>query len=110
MYTCTSRLVETPASRLSPDLRARTKITSALRVRGIDAVGRIVIVAQPVLSVWTSGAPRVQPYGRPSAWTSGPGIEKPRVSETWKRAVKGARDASAVGENLTLSTTSRSGG
>ena len=52
MRAWTRRRVETPASRLSPGLRARTKMTSAPPLRsGRSGFGRIEIVAQPVESV-----------------------------------------------------------
>ena len=47
MPTCTSRRAETPASGLSPPVRARTKKTSAARRSGIREVGKNWIVAQP---------------------------------------------------------------
>src|SRR5579884_2975392 len=68
-----------------------------------------VTVAHPLESVVVSGELFDQLYGRPIAYTSAPCTEKPRVSETWKRPVSVRRLPSGCGENLTLSTTSRSG-
>ena len=65
--TWTRRRVETPESRRSPGLRARTKKTSAALCSGISLVGKNWIVAHPLLPVTTSGAARTQPYGTPIA-------------------------------------------
>src|SRR5438067_2328516 len=82
----TSRRVETPASTLSPDLRARTKTTTRLPDLS-RKVGRIwkSIVAQPSPPVCTSDSLDRRSNGTPTPYTSAPLTHRPLVDTTWKR-------------------------
>src|SRR3954447_26259360 len=78
-------------------------MTSAVpRPTGMFLVGTTVIVAQPFMSVRTSGVLRAHEYGRPITCTSASRTTNPRVSTTCTRSTNALRPCTAAGVTLLM--------
>src|ERR1700754_1822795 len=107
---CTSRRADTPPVTLSCGELARTKNTRYLpRPSSRPGSGRTVNVTVPSFPVARCSIGATREYGTPSRKTRASRTTKPRVSLTRTVKVKGERELSTAGFELTLSMVRRLG-